>query len=202
MQAAVEMIKRKSAEGHHSHLHGCGSFHRPRALREARVPRPAPDSCTSFARGLRRSDDWVRGPAWIPPGGGVWMHRCADHRDSFNVLGWVLVCRIDAPFSSIRCALWRRRSQMASAWFGSPMTPCQSGTGSWAGDQDGGTFAPFLDDFDQVPAFSVAQRGQGASRRWPADRFWPDGPGLGCRSRRHGRPPVGARAEACGRRWR
>ena len=29
-----------------------------------------------------------------------------------------------------------------------------------AGDQDGGTFAPFLDDFDQVPAFSVAQRGQ------------------------------------------
>ena len=29
-----------------------------------------------------------------------------------------------------------------------------------AGDQDGGTFAPFLDDFDQVPAFGVAQRGQ------------------------------------------
>ena len=49
---------------------------------------------------------------------------------------------------------------MASAWFGSPMTPCQSGDRELAGDQDGGTFAPFLDDFDQVPAFSVAQRGQ------------------------------------------
>ena len=25
-----------------------------------------------------------------------------------------------------------------------------------AGDQDGGAFAPFLDDFDQVPAFGIA----------------------------------------------
>ena len=29
-----------------------------------------------------------------------------------------------------------------------------------AGNQDGGAFATFLDDFDQVPAFGVAQRSQ------------------------------------------
>ena len=61
------MIKRKSAEGHHSHLHGCGSFHRPRALREARVPRPDPDSRTSFARGLRQERRLGPGPAWSTP---------------------------------------------------------------------------------------------------------------------------------------
>ena len=71
-----------------------------------------------------------------------------------------------------------------------------------AGDQDGGTFAPFLDDFDQVPAFSVAQRGQEPVVDGQQIGFGQTGQGLGCRSRRHGRPPVGARAEACGRRWR
>ena len=31
----------------------------------------------------------------------------------------------------MRCASWSRRSQMASAWLGSPMTACQSVTGNW-----------------------------------------------------------------------
>ena len=45
---------------------------------------------------------------------------------------------------------------MASAWLGSPMALCQSGDRELAGNQDGGAFATFLHDFDQVPAFGVA----------------------------------------------
>ena len=84
-------------------------------------------SCNYFARGRPRSDDSVPVRAGVAPEPG-----CRDsHRDTFDFFGADLVCRIDAPFSSIRCALCKRRSQMASAWFGSPMTPCQSETGSW-----------------------------------------------------------------------
>ena len=38
--------------------------------------------------------------------------------------------RIDGPLSSMRCAAWIKRSQMASASVGSPMASCQALTGS------------------------------------------------------------------------
>ena len=54
------------------------------------------------------------------------------HVVSFRRLaGASCVRRIERPLSSMRCASWSRRSQMASAWLGSPMTACQSVTGSW-----------------------------------------------------------------------
>src|SRR6478609_11034056 len=39
--------------------------------------------------------------------------------------------RIDSPFRVRRWALWTRRSRMASAMVGLPMTSCQCSTGSW-----------------------------------------------------------------------
>ena len=48
-----------------------------------------------------------------------------------RVVGASCVRRMERPLSSMRWASWSRRSQMASAWLGSPMTVCQSVTGSW-----------------------------------------------------------------------
>ena len=48
-----------------------------------------------------------------------------DH-DFVLVAGAALVRRIDAPFSKMRWALCSKRSQIASAWLGSPMAPYQS----------------------------------------------------------------------------
>jgi hypothetical protein len=47
------------------------------------------------------------------------------------VSGEALVLRMDGPLSSMRCALWSRRSQMASARVGSPIPACQSRAGTW-----------------------------------------------------------------------
>ena len=51
-----------------------------------------------------------------------------------------------------------------------------------AGNQDGGAFATFLDDFDQVPAFRRRAAAPGASRRWPADRLGQPGQESGVRA--------------------
>ena len=48
-----------------------------------------------------------------------------------RVFGVRCVRRIEWPLSSMRCASWSSRSQIASAWLGSPMTACQSVTSNW-----------------------------------------------------------------------
>ena len=84
--------------------------------------------------------------------------RSRAHAVSFLRLpGASCVRRIERPFSSMRCASWSRRSQIASAWFGSPMTACQSVTGSLAGDQRRGALGAVLDDLGQVAPLGVAQ---------------------------------------------
>ena len=81
------------------------------------------------------------------------------HVVSFRRLaGASCVRRIERPLSSMRCASWSRRSQMASAWLGSPMTACQSVTGSWSGDERRGAFGAVLDHLDEVSPLGVAQR--------------------------------------------
>ncbi len=55
--------------------------------------------------------------------------RDVSYAVSFGAFGEDLVFRMDGPLSSMRWALCSRRSQMASAVLGSPMTACQSATG-------------------------------------------------------------------------
>lgn len=45
-------------------------------------------------------------------------------------LALAMALRMDSPFRMRRCALWTRRSRMASARVGSPMAACQASTGS------------------------------------------------------------------------
>ena len=47
---------------------------------------------------------------------------------------------------------------MASAWLGSPMTACQSVTGSWLAMSVRGAFGAVLDHLDEVSPLGVAQR--------------------------------------------
>ena len=84
---------------------------RPRRLSEIRRSRSRSYDRTSDFKSSERSD--------------------VDHGLAFGVVfGAAFVFRIERPLSSMRWALWSRRSQMASAWLGSPITPCQSLTGT------------------------------------------------------------------------
>ena len=47
------------------------------------------------------------------------------------VVSGAIFLRMDPPCSWMRWALWTRRSRMASAMVGSPMTSCQRSRGSW-----------------------------------------------------------------------
>ena len=49
---------------------------------------------------------------------------------------------------------------MASAWLGSPMTACQSVTGSWLAMRGRGALGAVLDHLSEVAAFGVAERGE------------------------------------------
>ncbi len=48
-----------------------------------------------------------------------------------DAFGAALVFLREAPLRVMRCALWRMRSQMASAWFGSPIASCHCLSGIW-----------------------------------------------------------------------
>ena len=95
-------------------FHAAGRIHRPSAtIRPTRMPQE------------RRSR---RRPTCAPPRRSPWT----GHGVAFaDVFGAAFVRRIEGPFSSMRCVSWSNRSQIASAWLGSPITPCQSVTGSW-----------------------------------------------------------------------
>ena len=62
-----------------------------------------------------------------------------------RLAGASCVRRIEWPLSSMRCASWSKRSQIASAWLGSPMTACQSVTGQLTGNEHRSAFGAVLD---------------------------------------------------------
>ena len=97
------------------------------------------------------------------------ISRSAEHRDRFfhgivigakrrgvgqSVVGGVSFRR-EGPDSMIRWALWRARSQMASAMVGSPRWSCQDSVGSWlVRDRGAGAVAVF-EDLQQVAPIDV-----------------------------------------------
>lgn len=80
-----------------------------------------------------------------------------NYMSVFSVLAGRILRR-DSPFISIRWAPWTRRSEIASAIVGSPMTSCQCPVGSWDVMRRGSLRVAVLEDFEQVTAFGVGQR--------------------------------------------
>ena len=99
-------------------FHASGRIHRPGASR--RPPR-MPQERRARPRATSNS------PPFAAAG------RCAvDHASGLAVVfGAAFVRRIEGPVSSRRWASCSSRSQIASAWLGSPMPACQSVAGSW-----------------------------------------------------------------------
>ena len=121
-------------------------------------------AASSAARGLRRSDDWVRGRPGVPPGGGVWV-RFADHRGHGLLqrlgLGLGLPHRCPFQFDTVRIVEEAIADGVGLVRVANDAVPV--GDRELAGDQDGGP-GPALPSREDCAGATI---GSGAGLEYP-----------------------------------